>query len=103
VLTAEIQEADRVRDELRRGMVNVVKSALRHFDAAVRRAAERVKIVLDTYGNVTVKPLDEETSAITNILQDLGGEYRADALLVGLDRWMAELSHANERFKMLML
>jgi len=61
--------------------------------------------VLDTYGNIARKPLDEETSAITNILQDLldRGEYRDDALLVGLERWVTELHNANERFKSLML
>ena len=102
VLTAEIQEADRWRDELWRGMVDANKSALRHFDEAVRKAAAQIKIVFDTYGNIAVKPLDEETSAVYNVLEDLKLKYNDDALLVGLDRWMIELRKANDRFKALM-
>jgi len=100
--TAEIQEADRYRDGIWRGMVDANKSALRHFDEAVRQAAGRIKIVFDTYGNIAVKPLDEETSAVYNVLEDLKGKYAADSATVGLTGWMNELHTANERFKALM-
>jgi len=96
--TAEIQEADRYRDGIWRGMVDANKAALQFFDEPVRKAAGRIKIVFDTYGNVAIKPYDEETSAIYNVLEDLRLKYNDDALLVGLDRWMTELGKANKRF-----
>jgi hypothetical protein len=47
--------------------------------------------VFDTYGNVASKSLDEETSAIQNILQELQGRYAPDMALVGISQWAAEL------------
>jgi len=58
--------------------------------------------VFDTYGNVSVKPLDEETSALYNVLEDLKGKYAADATTVGLTGWMTELGKANADFETLM-
>ena len=102
-ITAEINDADSYRDEIFSGMVEANKSALKHYDNNVREAAKRLKIVFDTYGNISRKPLDEETSAIYNILQDLKGKYAADAETVGLNGWIAELEQANETFSALML
>ena len=102
-ITADISDADRYRDEIFSGMADAVKSALKHYDSNVREAAKRLKIVFDTYGNIIRKPLDEETSAVYNILQDLKGKYAADAETAGLNGWIAELSQANETFSTLML
>ena len=101
-LTAEIQEADKYRDGIWRGMLDTNKGALKHFSEPVRQAAGRLKIVFDTYGNVSVKPLDEETSALYNVLEDLKGKYAADAATVGLTAWMTELGKANAAFETLM-
>jgi len=101
-ITAEIQEADQRRDQLFGGMVDASKAALRHFRPEVQQAARRIKIVLDTYGNLARKPLNEQTSGVYNILQDLNGRYAADASTTGLKEWMDELQAANEAFDRLM-
>ena len=101
--TAEIQDADKYRDEIWRGMADANKSAMNHYSSEVRQAAARLKIVFDTYGNVARKPLDEETSAIYNIIQDLRGKYAADASTAGLAGWIDELENANKNFSRLML
>ncbi|MDR2907989.1 MAG: DUF6261 family protein [Bacteroidales bacterium] len=101
-LTAELLDADKARDVLFRGMADANISALNHFKPDVQKAAERLKIVLDTYGNLAQKPLDAETSAINNLLQDLEGQYAADAKLVGVWDWVAELKTANKAFDQLM-
>ena len=101
-ITAEIQEADKYRDQLFSGMTDANKTALKHFTPEVREAAKRLKIVFDTYGNLARKPLDEETSAIYNILQDLNGRYAEDAATVGLPPWVNELAAANDEFGRLM-
>jgi hypothetical protein len=99
--TAKIHEADKARDEIYLGIVETNTAALRHFNPTVRQAAERLKILFDTYGNVVNKPLNEETSAIYNILQELKGKYTADAESVGLTEWVIELETRNQTFEAL--
>jgi len=101
-ITAEIQAADKQRDLLFRGMADANKAALNHFNPQVVEAAKRLKILFDTYGNLAQKPLNEETSAIYNLLQDLNGKYAADAAATMLTDWAAELGDANDAFGKLM-
>ena len=76
--TDERSDADRGRDQTFRGIVDTVNGALNHFDPSVQAAARRLKIVLDTYGNVAQLPLNEETSAIYNLVQDLNEKYSVE-------------------------
>jgi len=99
--TAKIHEADKARDEIWAGMAETNATALKHFNPQIREAAARLKIVFDTYGNVASKPLNEETSAIYNILQELEGKYAADVALVGIQQWAAELKSRNAAFESL--
>ena len=102
-ITEQIQEADRARDEVWKGLVDTNTASLRHFDEEVRGAAKRLKIVFDTYGNIAKKTLSEQTSATYNILQDLeSGKYAPDVAKVGLGRWVAELKARNTAFAGLM-
>ena len=101
-ITAQIQEADRVRDEIYLGMVETSTAALKHFSEEVRSAATRLKIVFDTYGDVVRKPLNEQTSATYNILQELQGKYAQDAEAVGIAQWASELQARNNAFSSLM-
>jgi hypothetical protein len=99
--TAKIHEADKARDDIYIGMEEMAVAALRHFNPEVRDAAARLKIVFDTYGNVASKSLDEETSAIHNILQELEGKNAPDAAAVGIAQWAAELKARNNAFEAL--
>jgi hypothetical protein len=101
-LTAQLQEADKARDEIFLGMAETAKAALKHFNPAVREAASRLKVVFDTYGNVAVKPLNEQTSAVYNLLQELHGKYAQDVETVGIAQWAAELQARNNAFSGLM-
>jgi len=94
-MTAEIHAADTERDETFRGMAEANLSALRHFKPAVRKAAQRLQIVFDTYGNVARKSDEEETSAIHNLLSELMQKHEADMELVGLNPWAEELYMQN--------
>ena len=97
-ITGEMQTADQRRDQLFRGMCDANKAALNHFRTEVQQAARRIKILLDTYGNLAAKPLNEQTSGVYNLLQDLRGKYANDAAETGLVEWMDELQAANEAF-----
>ena len=98
-LTERILTADRLRDDAFSGMAEQVNAHLKHFSAPKRSAAERLKILFATYGNVAAKSLSEETSAIYNLLQDLNGDkYLSDTESAGLLDWAAELGRLNKAF-----
>jgi len=101
-ITDQLQEADKARDDIYISMVEMNAAALRHFNENARNAATRLKIVFDTYGNVAKKPLNEQTSAVYNILQELKGKYASDVALVGLGSWVSELEVRNNAFSDLM-
>jgi hypothetical protein len=99
--TRLLHDADRERDEMFRGLAEANRSALKHFKPAVREAAIHLQIVFDTYGNVAKKGDAEETSAITNLLNELTQHHRADMTTVGLNEWEYELSQLNQAFNKL--
>ena len=96
--TAEIAEADKRRDSLFNGMVSTSNAALNHYKEDTRKAATRLKILFDTYGNLARKPLNQQTSGVYNLMQELNGAYAADAQQVGIADWAAELEAANLAF-----
>jgi hypothetical protein len=100
-LTDEMETADHRRDTAIRGIKQTSKSALNHYWAVVRTASRRLQIVFDTYGDVAKMPLDDETAAITNLLQELKGAYAADVETAGLAPWVAELEAANNDYERL--
>jgi len=102
-ITEQIQEADKARDNIWKGLVESNTTALRHFSEEVQAAAKRLKIVFDTYGNIARKSLQEQTSATYNILQDLeSSKYAPDVAKAGLGQWVAELKARNTAFAELM-
>ena len=102
VLTLDLQDLDKRRDRLFRGIVNLNKVALSHFSEEVQEASKRLKVLLDTYGNIAQKPINEATSAVFNLLQELKGKYAADVALIGATAWVAELQSCNGAFDQLM-
>lgn len=95
LLTKKINEADKKRGELFRGLVESNRVALKHVNPKISAAAERMQVVFDTYGNITQKPVAEETSAVYNLLKDLTGNYEADLELAGLNIWYEALFMQN--------
>jgi hypothetical protein len=94
--TPKIHEADAERDETLTGMYEVSKGMCRHWIPATRDAARRVQVVLKTYKHSGSKPINEETSAIYNLVQELGTEkYAADVQTAGLAGWINELERRN--------
>jgi len=101
-ITEKLQDADKARDEMWRDLVETNTAALRHFDPEVRESAKQLKIVFDTYGNIAKKPLNDQTSATYNIVQDLEGKYAPHVAKVSLGPWLAELKARNIAFSDLM-
>ncbi|MBP1616884.1 MAG: hypothetical protein H6Q14_711 [Bacteroidetes bacterium] len=91
-------DADLARDRTFSGLAAASSAALNHFDPTVEEAARRLKIVFDTYGNVARLPLNEETAAITNLLQELKGKYAPEIQTVGLGGWVDQLAADNTAY-----
>jgi hypothetical protein len=103
-LSAVKEDSDQARDTIIIGIKDAIKSLLRHFDSNIRAAAQRIKIVFDTYDNpqpLTKLPYDAETAAVNNLLQELDAKYAGDIQLTGLTVWVEELRNRNKAFEAL--
>lgn len=98
-LTQKIYDADKARADTFIGMAEINKGMCRHFNSHVRDAALRLRVVFQTYGAIQKKPLNEQTSAYYNLLQDLKSDrYVDDAEKSGILNWADELSARNVAF-----
>jgi hypothetical protein len=94
-------EKDLERDNLLLGIQDALKSLVRHFDANIRAAANRLKIVFDSYNSPTPMkdlPYDAETVSINNMLQEFEGKYNADVQFTGINGWVDKLKTSNNEF-----
>jgi hypothetical protein len=101
-ITEKLNEADKARDEVFAGMVEIISGMCKHFTPAVRDAAKRVKVITGTYGNVARKPLNEQTSALYNLIQDLRTDkITPDTEALSIAEWINELAVRNDAFEKL--
>ena len=98
VITDEIQDADAYRDQVLNVVSEIVDTALKHRSENVIKAGKNLKTLLNTYGKVKILPMNEETAAIYNLLQELNSKYRTDAQLIHLTEWVTELQTTNNYF-----
>jgi hypothetical protein len=95
-LTEKIHKLDVLRDAHYTALLAMNKSRCLDLSASIADAALRIQIVLDTYGNVTQKTINEQTSAIFNLLQELNSsKYAADVQAVGIKNWITDLGNQN--------
>jgi len=99
-LSGQIKVCDRSRDELWRRLVTLVKLELKSKNAAKRTAAERAMLLVKTYGNAQLAslPYDEQSAALTNVVQDMKTILSADMGALGLTELVLELEAANGEF-----
>ena len=93
-----LSQADIVRDNTIDGMDDAIKSGLKHFNAAVREAARRLKILRDVTGDIAKKAYSKESGDIVKLLADLNGPYAADAKTAKIDDWVTELDANQKEF-----
>ena len=97
--TEQIKNYDKQhRDPTYRGLVATNKAAINHFDSAMVLAAKRLKVVFDAFGDISKMPLNEETSAIYNLVQELKNNNSEDVTKVGLTKWVNTLEAQNKEF-----
>ncbi|MDR3246723.1 MAG: DUF6261 family protein [Prevotellaceae bacterium] len=99
--TDKIGNLNTKRDNLLRGINNLLKAALIHFDPQVCDAAKKLMIVFRAYGKIVDLPYDDETAAIYNLLQETD-RRSVEAEAAGIAAWLAELRQTNEELRNLM-
>jgi len=100
-LTEEIQKADKRRDSAFTALVYKHRSALSDFRPEIQQAAKKLSILFNTYGNLSRKPLVEQTSGIYNIMQELRGGYAEAIQTLELQELVDELEAAGNHFSLL--
>jgi len=98
LVTEDLAIADTLRDTTFRGLAGTVKSATNHFKPELQKSADRLQVVFDNYGNVAIKPYEQETVAINKLVLDLQESYASDIAALGLIEWVAELKAQNVAF-----
>ena len=93
--TEQIEGADHDRDITFRGMSDEAHSKLKHYNPAVQEAAKRVVVILDSYGNLAPKPIDEESALLVSLIADLRTKAAADIATIGIDGWIPVLESQN--------
>jgi hypothetical protein len=95
-LTIKIKELDTERDRLYRGVTESVKADLHHYDPAKRAAAAGLQVVLKHYGDVTRRPLNEQTAAVYDVVRELNTPENLPLVtLLELPAWLAALEKVN--------
>ncbi|MDR2887552.1 MAG: DUF6261 family protein [Bacteroidales bacterium] len=101
ILTEDMKVADRRRNTVYRGMVTINTGMLNLFWQDMQVAARQLQVVFDTFGNIARKPINEKTSSITNLLQELKGARAEDIKTISLTSFVQELEKANNEFERL--
>ena len=97
--TEERLERDRIRDNSFRGLDNMTLAGLNHFDLEVQKLAKRIRVPFDSYKNVAQLPLNEETAAIYNLIQELRENYAAEIEALALASWINKLEADNRVYE----
>ncbi|MDR1357705.1 MAG: DUF6261 family protein [Tannerellaceae bacterium] len=100
IYTKDVEEVDKRRDDILRGLCEAVKGSQMSPADTVREAAARLYNLLDGYRKLILKgSLAEESAAIRNLLQELDSDaYAGDVGLLGLNEWVVKLGNAERDF-----
>ncbi|MDR1224959.1 MAG: DUF6261 family protein [Tannerella sp.] len=97
-LTAAIANANLDLDHALVGFAAQVNGARYSTTPSVAVAAERLHIMLRSYGKVIDKPYLQEVGAVDAILGHLDDDLSADAKTAGVDGWTATIRSALNNF-----
>ena len=100
--TEEIAELDKTRDRIFSGILSMINAALKHFSPEVVTAAKKIKILLNTYGNVNTKTYNDQTASIVNLMQEFKGPYKNEVAITRIKDWTDQLEATNNEFEELM-
>ena len=97
--TQALVSLDDKRDNMYRGLVLRVQSEEFSLTEEVQKAAQKVALVIKTYGNFTLYNYQKETTVIQNFVADLkSSDYLPAVQKIGLEQWVNWLETANNEF-----
>lgn len=97
--TKEIEDKDKVRDDLFLYIKQTIESNLRCPLADKKDAAGKLSFALNPYRSANSRPYAENTAQITNFTSDMqSAAYTAYVSKLGLTEAIAELQTANDAF-----
>ena len=96
--TEEIDNLDKTRDSAVRAFMNAMKAMLASPNDTKAAAAKRIKFVRDKYEVNAEDEYMKETTAISQMVQDMEANCTADLATTGLDEWFADMKAKNEAF-----
>ncbi|WP_293664288.1 DUF6261 family protein [uncultured Parabacteroides sp.] len=100
--TAEMNTAGAYRNNIHIGIIEHIRTGMRHFKADIKEGATRLQPLVSTYTGAQTRGFDDQTGFEYNFIQELESDkYKADITLLGLDEWVAELKRANDQCALL--
>ena len=98
--TEEVDELDKARDGALRGFLNTGKAMLSSPNVTKQTAAKYLMFIRDKYSLSASDEYMKETTAISQMIQEMEGDAQAVAALTttGLDEWLADLKAKNAAF-----
>jgi hypothetical protein len=97
--TRKIADEDARRDAAYRAIVELTRTASRHFNPAIAEAAQGADEILGRYGNPTNMPYLQENGVLSNLIEDFDTvENRARLAIYGAEEWLDELIESNRIF-----
>lgn len=97
--TKEVEEKDKVRDDLFLYIKQTIESDLRCPLADKKAAAVKLEFALNPYRSANSRPYAENTAQITNFVGDMqSAEYATFVSKLGLTEAIAQLKIANDDF-----
>lgn len=98
-LSRQLIDTDILRDKTWKGLDMIVDVMRQHPDAEMQAAAERVKEVIDTYGDPRNLPYIQENGTLTNLVQALEvASTAADVTKIHATDWVTDLKKYNDEF-----
>lgn len=102
LLTSQLRTIDEERDGVVRAFRAAVKSRMNSTVKERSVAAASLFFVFKKFGDIGGMTFEQETSAIRQLLDELGKEnYKAEIKLLHLEDWVEELTAANKKYEQL--
>lgn len=97
--TETLIELDQKRNNLYRGLVLRIQSEELSYLQDRKTAAQKLLVVVTTYGNLATQNYQKETAELQNFLTDLKSDiYQESVTKLGIQEWVNWLEAANNEF-----
>ena len=99
LLSDDIREADRKRDNIYRAIVKAVNAYMLFPNKETVEAAKVVKQLLKDYDIKITMQLDRETGLLLNLISDFENKYQTEIAKLGLTHTIIELKNVNDKLR----